>query len=190
MNSKVTLTIFDNKMIPVTKTYTDLKIVNNRELKIDFQVPSNLISVSLKFEADVKNISKQTDDHLQANYDVQIETYQKSIQFYETYLRRIRGEYFIYVLGKNGEPLEDTNVTLQFTHAILGQKEGIQKKTDEDGRINLGQLQNIILINAKIQGIHGNFVHNWAPQAHSELCSYPVIINILEGESVDIPVHY
>jgi len=59
------------------------------------------------------------------------------------------------VLGKNGEPLEDTNVTLTFTHQILGLKEGIVKKTDEEGRVFLGKLENIILVNTTVHGIHG-----------------------------------
>ena len=59
------------------------------------------------------------------------------------------------MLGKNGEPLEDTNVTLTFTHQILGLKEGIVKKTDEEGRVFLGKLENIILVNTTVHGIHG-----------------------------------
>jgi hypothetical protein len=35
-NAKVTLTTKDNKNIPVTKTFTELKLSQNRELKIDF----------------------------------------------------------------------------------------------------------------------------------------------------------
>jgi len=35
-NTKVTLTTRDNKNIPVTKTFTDVKVYNSRELKIDF----------------------------------------------------------------------------------------------------------------------------------------------------------
>lgn len=35
-NVKVTLTTQDNRNIPVTKTFTDIKLSHNRELKIDF----------------------------------------------------------------------------------------------------------------------------------------------------------
>ena len=41
-----------------------------------------------------------------------------------------------------------------------------------------------------VHGIHGNFTKVWAPQTHGELCSYPTLINILEGEHVEIPVPY
>jgi hypothetical protein len=49
----VTITTRDNKNIPITKTFKDLKLVNDREIKVDFQVPPGLESLSVMFDADV-----------------------------------------------------------------------------------------------------------------------------------------
>ena len=48
----------------MTKTFADLKIQQGREIKIDFQFPAGLENVKLVFEAEVKNISKGTNDKL------------------------------------------------------------------------------------------------------------------------------
>ena len=147
-NTKITITTTDNKQIPVTKTFADLSLSNKKELSVSFFVPPNLVSVSVYFEGDVKNISRDSMEKKSYSQSFYLENYNNSIQFYETYLRRFKGNYFVYVLGKNGEAMEDTTVQFSFTHRILGLKENIEKKTDGDGKINLGPLQGIININA------------------------------------------
>lgn len=116
INPKIIITTIDHWGIPVTKTFSDIKIHEGSEIKVEFPVPAGLENVKLDFTAEVKNISKGSNDKLNYCQAYGLTNFKHNVQFYESYLRKINGVYYIYVLGKNGEPLEDTSVTFTFTH--------------------------------------------------------------------------
>lgn len=44
----------------------------------------------------------------------QMTNHKSTVQFYEAYLRKHRGDYHVYLLGKNGEPEDDVTVHFNF----------------------------------------------------------------------------
>ena len=58
-NSKVTLQIQDYLGSPeVSRTYSDLKFSDNEETIISFQVPPNLMHITLSMTCDVQNVTE------------------------------------------------------------------------------------------------------------------------------------
>jgi hypothetical protein len=62
------------------------------------------------------------------------------------YLKKVKGNYHVFILGKNGEPLAKQNVTLTMTHRINGLKNrnhATKILTNKQGVVNLGQLLDV-----------------------------------------------
>ena len=174
--------------IPVTKIFEDLKITDNNEIVLNFQVPPNLESVSITFETRVRNISHQKLETLSSSQNIYMKTNSSSFIFYEDYLRKINGEYYYYVLGKNGEPIEDISCNVNLTHMLqLSKPAMITSVTDEEGKICLGALKNIVKLNINFQGSQGSSNSDWVLPPKVETVSYPSSINVLEDEAIEIP---
>jgi hypothetical protein len=180
------MSFIDN--LPITKTFEDLKLNNNNEIPIKFQVPPNLITVTVLIEAEVMNISKGKTEHLKNNFQITMDTKNSYLSFYDCHLRKFKNEYFYYVLGKNGEPLADVNVLFNLNHSIYSQNYGnITLVTDDEGKINLGALEDISHFTANFNGPNGSCVGNYTIDCHKEKVSLPGALNVLEDEDIELP---
>ncbi len=94
-NTKVTLTTrnaTDN--MPVSKTFDNLKTLDNREIVIEFQVPSLLSNIDVKIECDVKNITEGNPQKFEKSRSFNFENYTNQMQLGEMYTKRLtNGDY-------------------------------------------------------------------------------------------------
>ena len=188
-DTKVTLTttsFIDN--LPVTKVFENLDVNSRQEISIKFQVPPNLQTVSLLVEAEVRNISKGANDKLTHSHSINMETKNYTLAFYESYLRKLRGNYYFYVLGKNGEPLSDISINFTLTHKyITSQTEVVSLSTDADGKVNLGSLTDINTVSTYFNGSNGDCYSTYTINNLTERVSLPDSLNILEDEEIQLP---
>lgn len=92
------------------------------------------------------------------------------------------------MLGKNGEPQDDVTVRFIFAHMYMNKRfESGNLLTDTEGRITLGPLNGVYQLTATANSVNGQQSMNWTLSTKQEIVSYPTMINILEGESVEIP---
>lgn len=185
---KVTTTSYiDN--IPITKLFEDPKVNDNNEILLTFQVPPNLEYVTITFDAKVRNISHQRLDHLSHSYNLSMRTHKESCNYYDDYLRKLNGEYYYYLLGKNGEPIEGASIYVNLSHAL--QTAAIISGTaitDEEGKVNLGALENITRIDISLNQTNMLLYRSeWTLPQKSESVVYPSSLNILEDEVIEIP---
>lgn len=69
----------------------------------------------------------------------------------DIYLRKENGDYYLYLLGKNGEPKKNVNVTIKMVHRKLGLKENTTNiTTDKNGKIKLGHLKKVVAIDVSV----------------------------------------
>ena len=91
---------------------------------------------------------------------IQMETKNYSLNFYDCHLRKVKGEYLFYVLGKNGEPLKYVYIAFTFSHLYLQQElVDVTLTTDEEGKCILGNLKDILNIHASFNGPNGVTSH-------------------------------
>ena len=108
----------------------------------------------------------------------------------ELFLKRDNGKYFIYVLGKNGEPRVNANVSLRIVNPkfmVFSEKE-VSLYTNNDGKIELGHLKNCLAINATCSSL--NISNEWHLNPfRSQTISLPDSLDSVEGvENIEFSV--
>ena len=61
----------------------------------------------------------------------------------ELYLKKIKDDYFVYLLGKNGEAKPKVSVNVSCQHKRYPDRKNAQLVTDSNGRVKLGPLKGI-----------------------------------------------
>lgn len=105
-NAKATIsTVNYIDSIPITKNFDSLKIEDDRETIIDFQVPPNVESIKVDFSCQVlNNVSKAMQNFSQSK-TFQVTTHKGDGNTWEFHLRPVEGKkYEVHCIGKNGEP--------------------------------------------------------------------------------------
>lgn len=184
---KVTTMSYIDK-IPITKIFENVLVDDRNEIVLTFQVPPNLESISINFESQVRNISMKQLINLNHSHFISMKTNSTTFLYYEDYLRKYKGDYYYYVLGKNGEPIEDLSVNVSLTHALMqNNPSSLNSTTDEEGKINIGQCHDIVKIATNFQGTTGYCSSEWKIPQKVETWTYPKSINVLEDEPIEIP---
>eukprot|EP00347_Sterkiella_histriomuscorum_P022623 403337784 len=188
-NTKVNITTYnyiDN--IPVTKKFEDLTFNDSKELILDFQVPPYLAQITFKLESEVYNVTQRTHTPFIFQKDFKMASNHSTKKMSDIYLRKEKGDYYLYLLGKNGEPKKNVNVTIGIIHAKKGinNKARVDITTDKNGKIKLGHLRKVIGIDVSVQlfSIHQNFML----QLHRQNLSYPPSADINENDVYELPV--
>ncbi len=96
-------------------------------------------------------------------------------------LRKRHDGYRILVLGKNGEPRANVPLELKINHLAPVEPLETYLRTDDNGEIDLGPLQNIDLVLCKTTGITWRISEN-------DTCVYPSEIHSVVGEVVSLPL--
>lgn len=187
VKAKLTTTSFiDN--IPVTKTFDRLELSSSQELELSFQVPPNLDRVDVEVEAELTNVTRGDTEKFRSSQAWNLRTHKQSHQFYDYFLRKLRGEYVFLMLGKNGEPQDDVQVNFEFGHRYMNKRfESGQRTTDAEGRVHLGALPEVYSVTANVSSSNGHQNVSWTLAPAQEVVSYPSSINVLEGETVELP---
>jgi hypothetical protein len=186
-NCKITvmLTKIENdNAIPISHVFDKFKV--NEEIEIEIQIPPKLNKIDFIFEADVRNMSKEKNDSLSFRDSFQLNSYNEDFDLVKFYLNKRKGEYILYVLGKNGEPKVDEIVSISFNHNYIKNKIIENLQTNENGQINLGKLENIQSIKASINYLSRQIKFNWE-LPNNQTYSYPKTIDILNTDIIELP---
>jgi hypothetical protein len=145
---------------PLTKVFEGIKFGNSASTVVDFQVPPFLKNVSVQIESEVYNVMSQKNESLMAERNFAIRNQYKGNKFCELFLQKeVNGDFWVSVLGKNGEPRSNIKVQIDVVHPWFvngGQMKPVTLTSDKDGRVKLGNLKNVIKIkcNASSLGVH------------------------------------
>ncbi|KAI9304785.1 hypothetical protein BJ944DRAFT_240240 [Cunninghamella echinulata] len=143
----LTLTTTNGNDIKSSTTIENLKVSNDKPIEFEFTVPSSLKGLSMVLSAQVKTMfGKEPYKKVECSHEVFSDNSDMDgLANYQ--LRKNNTEYLLNVFGKNGEPLKQRSVQLNFDHKMLYSAISITMQTDDNGIINLGQLDNISSIN-------------------------------------------
>jgi len=99
----------------------------------------------------------------------------------ELYFKKQDGNYYVFLLGKNGEPKPGVNIRVTVRHLKYPASPQEIIKTDAEGKVKLGHLKNVreVEAHAPLFGIQ----RKWQVLPRWQKIAYPHSIECLEGET-------
>jgi len=147
-DAKLTLTTLDRDGVNTTRVIPNVKLVENEETTIPIQVPENLLELRIALTGQVQSLSLGRKIDLEANQAFTLNHVDRSPIIDGLYLSRTASGYVLNLLGKSGEPRAEKAVNLQLKHRDFTNLYPLSLQTDANGRIELGALQDIVMLKA------------------------------------------
>lgn len=162
----------------------DIKLDATGLLTHTLNVPDRLASLSARLSGKIEMLSQGGEKQdLAAEELWELNGIDTTVAVNEGHLSTFAGSRVFELLGKNGEPIIDQQVVFKFKHQDFGQPQTIPLRTDERGRIMLGQLKDIESVSCVLP--NGNS-RTWnLNQAEVTMNSQ---IHVQAGSTVQIPL--
>jgi hypothetical protein len=98
-----------------SKNYEKLQFNDDKEVILSFQVPPNMMSLSVSLKCEVQNVTQKKTQSFSASHSLVVKEHKLDYVMSELYLRRQNKDYYLYLLGRNGEP-KQSKISVQLTH--------------------------------------------------------------------------
>jgi hypothetical protein len=99
--------------------------------------------------------------------------------------------YVLAALGKNGEPYKGVECDVELTHRLFTNKLKYTLKTNKDGQIMLGKLDDVSMVEAVASSelVYQEADEDWKHTWHllQNQVNIPSVVNIMKGQAVRIP---
>lgn len=177
----VTTTTLDG--IQTTAEVKNPKLESDRVLGHTIRIPDRLAQLQVTLRGKVDLLSKAGGEQsLEASQSWNVNGIQKTEAVLDAHLSHIGSQRVLEVLGRNGEPAADQTVQLIFRRFLFSRTESVSLRTDEKGRIQLGQLEGIASLEVRLADGRSR---NWA--FSTEERTWPEGIQLRAGEKVLLP---
>jgi hypothetical protein len=176
------ITATDRQGTTTTKVVRDLTVFDDRESTWVFQVPDNLKQIAFTLRARVQNLSQAAKVDLADSATFDVNGIDATPAVEDLHLMHIGNQYVLELLGKTGEPLTDRAVNVELKHRDFTESVKVSLRTDERGRVALGDLANIEWVQA---GGPNRVGRKWLLPRDS--CRYPSTIHGQAGEAIYVP---
>ncbi|MEM9492782.1 MAG: hypothetical protein AAGC55_26780, partial [Myxococcota bacterium] len=167
----------------VTRAEAALTLSDDEVATHEFAVPRGLGHISFTLRGKVRSVSAQRDIDVTAVSRISLNQIDRGEHTEDVHLEASAAGYVLRVLGKGGEVRADRPVNLELWHRDLTRPLAITLQSDEDGRITLGALPEIIRVAATLPG--GN-VRRWS--FGRQRCTVPGAVHGLAGQIVELPI--
>ena len=185
--TKVEIEFLRSKNVKSYQKFENLSLKDDQDIQIEFYLPNNTGVINLKTEYTFTNLNGQSESR-NFNFTITLKDREGNAGKTHLFLRREEESYYLYHLGKNGEPISGTELDVSILYIWKRDRETSQVVTDEKGRVKLGLLNGVTLVEAAASEVKNEnlstYFKLWNPYA--SMCISELII--IEGESVQFPV--
>jgi len=181
---RLTLTTVTHDGVGSTTT-VDLGITNLQPVRLltrTFRVPDRLARVTATLRGRIDPVAGGEKRELSATRTWEINGLERTAHVRDAFLRRDGENHRIEVLGRNGEPVADQVLRLVFHRRGFTSTEEVSLRTDAQGRIELGRLEELTRI--EVSG-DGELHRSWPLETVDRTRSREVHARV--GETVRIP---
>jgi hypothetical protein len=179
---KLRLTSTDQDGIATTLEVPNFKLFEDRESVYEFRVPPRLASLTVTLEARVKILSQNKEVSLAAAETFGLNGIAKTDKIEDLHLARFGPDYVLELRGRTGEPRPGRPVQLSLKHRDFKEPVQTTLKTDTQGRVHLGPLEDITNVTAT--GPEGT-AHTWPLLMDRH--TYRHLVDARAGEVVTLP---
>ena len=131
---------------------SDFALSAERESVYEFRVPEDLASIRFELRGKVKPLLGGDEISLSDSDDYPVNQIEQSDHTEALHLSRADEGAVLYLLGKTGEPRSHRPINLQLRHELFTDELRLTLQTDEEGRIELGELDGIEAVEARSPG--------------------------------------
>ncbi|WP_425615021.1 hypothetical protein NA78x_004909 [Anatilimnocola sp. NA78] len=180
---RLLITSTDLDGVGSTQEISDFKLFEDRETEHEFQVPPRLAAISFQLSARTQKVTAGNQKiDLSASQGFTLNEIDRTDKVEDLHLVRSSSGYVLELRGKTGEARVSRPVTLNVKHRDFRQPLNVTLKSDPNGRINLGQLNEIAHITAT--GPAGT-AHTWHLRLDAH--TYPQTLNAKTGDAITLP---
>ncbi|KAL4487468.1 hypothetical protein ABPG72_006988 [Tetrahymena utriculariae] len=186
----IKVNIKNHQDIPTAIEFKDFKFNNKEDIQIEIPIQSIVKSIEIECTG-VINKMDGTKQNLVSKNKLSFELHQvPQNQIFNLYLKNTHSHgYVVYALDKTGQPLEKVPIEFQLFHKKMYQNFTSILQTDAEGKVVLGQLDNINSITAQVKDFknHPEIHQNWVIMQNYKT-ELPSDITLTEEETVEIPL--
>ena len=185
--TKVEVEFSRPKNVKSYQKFESLTLKEGEDTEIGFYLPNGTRSILVRTEYSYMSL-KGVSETRSFSEVITLRDREGSAAKTHFFVRKEAADYFLYHLGKNGEPVCGTEVSVALLYIWKRDRETHSLATDEKGRINLGPLAGVTLVEAHAPDVKNEnlstFFNLWNPSSSIGISS----LVITEGESVQLPV--
>ncbi|MDA1014640.1 MAG: hypothetical protein O3A00_09340, partial [Planctomycetota bacterium] len=179
---RLSITSRDQDGTATTKEVKDFKLFEDREATYEFQVPPRLLQLQIQLKARVPNISQNRKDAVQDGLSFALNAINLTPGIEDLFLSKSAGRYSMDLLGLSGEPLVDRPVSVQLKHRDFIDVFDVQLKTNDFGRVSLGELVDVDWIETRSPL---GATHRWTLPRDQH--TYHQAVYARAGDMIEIP---
>ena len=162
-----------------------LVLRENAETLHEFSVPENVSTLTVTLKAKVQNISRNLKEDLVSSASFALNEIDRTAAVQDLHAGRTAAGYVVDLRGKNGEPRPGEPLACRFKHRDFRDEIHLELKTDENGRIELGELPDIERFTVREPF---GAERTWPTTA--DACSLPAELHGREGEVLRLPTAF
>jgi hypothetical protein len=172
------------------KTIQNVGIIplkDDEDYEFNFYLPNGTRQIGLKVVCTYQTLNSTSST---STFEQSITLLDRNGQQNKThvFLRNEGGQYSLYHLGKNGEPIANTEFKIRLRHIWRAAEEEPTFVTNSEGRIDLGKLTGVTALGVQVDESGQEKLNTFFLLA-DEQSTYPVKqIRVQQGESVQLPV--
>lgn len=160
----------------------DFKLLEDREAIHEFQVPPRLASLQFRLTAKITQFVTNKKINVADGSSFSLNAIDRTEKIEDLHLLRADGKYILEIRGRTGEPRTSRPVVLTMKHRDFRNTVDVVLKTDANGQITLGSLDDIDSFSAR--GPEGTS-HSWTLVGDRH--TYQKVVNGRVGEPIVLP---
>jgi hypothetical protein len=172
----------DREGVSSTADIRGFAISEAKESSHVFRVPDDLAEITFTLKATVENMATHAKVDLSASTSYSLNGIDATEKVEDLHLAKTDKGYVLWVLGKTGEARADRPVEFEFKHRDFKNTLNAMLQTDARGRIELGELRDIVVVTAKGPE---DTSRTWYPARDAR--SYQSSLHARSGEVLRVP---
>ncbi|GAB5403646.1 MAG: hypothetical protein Aurels2KO_18770 [Aureliella sp.] len=177
----VTATNLDG--VSTSQTVTDLELSDSKEWLYRFSVPSRLAELRFELSGSVVRVSDDRKQVVRATGAEQCNGIHRTRQIYDVFLTHRASGYALQVSGRRGEAAQGIALVVSAKHRWLRDPIRMELATDEQGLVQLGQLDQIATVAVQCDQFRDASFTISKPER-----SWPTEIQVVEQRPLTLPL--
>ncbi|MEZ4454482.1 MAG: hypothetical protein R3B09_33835, partial [Nannocystaceae bacterium] len=177
---RVEISVTDRRGTTATKTEA-IALHDDADTVVELHVPEDAARIEVTVRGQIRAVSTQETIEVLASEDADVGGIHGSLHTEALHLSASAEGHVLHLLGKTGEPRGGRAVALTFRHRAVTFEADVTLETDDEGRIELGELRGVEWVKATLPS---GVSQTWPIRREA---ARPPLLHAIAGEALRIP---